>query len=63
MRIETQSINSQTDEEIVSNKFITSETASIVVRSDFHSGGTMIYKFHQFSLRVPSYLCQMCRKY
>ena len=44
MRIETQSINSQTDEEIVNNKFITSETASIVVRSDFHSGDTMIYK-------------------
>ena len=43
MRIESQSINSQTDKEIVSNKCITSEIAS-VVRSDFHSGGTMVYK-------------------
>lgn len=41
---ESQSINSRKNEEIVSNKCITSETSSVVIRSDLHSGGTMVYK-------------------
>lgn len=44
IKIESQSLNSRKSEEIVSNKCITSETSSIVVRSDLHLGGTMVYK-------------------
>ncbi|KAG7196427.1 hypothetical protein KM043_018533 [Ampulex compressa] len=44
MRIEPRQTNSPTSEHIVSSKCVTSETASIVVRSGLHSGGTMVHK-------------------
>ncbi|XP_043262762.1 uncharacterized protein LOC122403346 isoform X1 [Colletes gigas] len=45
MRIEPRQTNSPTSEQhIVSSKCVTSETASIVVRSGLHSGGTMVHK-------------------
>ncbi|CAK9813000.1 Transcription factor HIVEP2 [Anthophora plagiata] len=44
MRIEPRQTNSPTSEHIVSSKCVTSETASIVVRSSLHSGGTMVHK-------------------
>lgn len=44
MRIEPRQTNSPTNENIVSSKCVTSETASIVVRSGLHSGGTMVHK-------------------
>ncbi|XP_012232683.1 transcription factor HIVEP3 isoform X2 [Linepithema humile] len=44
MRIEPRQTNSPTNENIVNSKCVTSETASIVVRSGLHSGGTMVHK-------------------
>ncbi|XP_076678830.1 uncharacterized protein LOC143374535 isoform X2 [Andrena cerasifolii] len=44
MRIEPRQTNSPTSEHIVGSKCVTSETASIVVRSGLHSGGTMVHK-------------------
>ncbi|KZC05416.1 Zinc finger protein 40 [Dufourea novaeangliae] len=44
MRIEPRQTNSPTSEHIVNSKCVTSETASIVVRSGLHSGGTMVHK-------------------
>lgn len=44
MRIEPRQTNSPTSEHMVSSKCVTSETASIVVRSGLHSGGTMVHK-------------------
>lgn len=58
MKIKSQSINSQTNEEIVSNKCITSETASVIVRSDFHLSA-IISKFYStnfYSISIP-YSC------
>jgi len=44
MRIEPRQTNSPTSEHVVNSKCVTSETASIVVRSSLHSGGTMVHK-------------------
>lgn len=44
MRIEPRQTKSPTSEHIVNSKCVTSETASIVVRSGLHSGGTMVHK-------------------
>ncbi|EZA57450.1 transcription factor HIVEP3 isoform X2 [Ooceraea biroi] len=44
MRIEPRQTNSPTSEHVANSKCVTSETASIVVRSGLHSGGTMVHK-------------------
>ncbi|KYN04257.1 Zinc finger protein 40 [Cyphomyrmex costatus] len=44
MRIEPRQTNSPTNEHVVNNKCMNSETASIVVKSGLHSGGTMMHK-------------------
>jgi len=44
MRIEPRQTNSPTNEHIVNSKCMNSETASIVVKSGLHSGGTMMHK-------------------
>ncbi|CAL7950233.1 unnamed protein product [Xylocopa violacea] len=54
MRIEPRQTNSPTSEQIVSSKCVTSETASIVVRSGLHSGGTMVHKPPGTPARTPS---------
>ncbi|XP_076299391.1 uncharacterized protein LOC143218212 isoform X3 [Lasioglossum baleicum] len=54
MRIEPRQTNSPTSEHIVSSKCVTSETASIVVRSGLHSGGTMVHKPPSTPTSAPS---------
>ncbi|XP_050488708.1 transcription factor HIVEP3 isoform X2 [Bombus huntii] len=54
MRIEPRQTNSPTSEQIVSSKCVTSETASIVVRSGLHSGGTMVHKPPRTAASTPS---------
>lgn len=44
MRIEPRQTNSPTNEHVVNSKCMNSETASIVVKSGLHSGGTMMHK-------------------
>ncbi|XP_011648179.1 uncharacterized protein LOC105434222 [Pogonomyrmex barbatus] len=44
MRIEPRQTNSPTSEHVVNSKCMNSETASIVVKSGLHSGGTMMHK-------------------
>ncbi|XP_076246743.1 zinc finger protein schnurri [Calliopsis andreniformis] len=54
MRIEPRQTNSPTSEHIVSTNCATSETASIVVRSGLHSGGTMLHKPPSTPTSTPS---------
>lgn len=54
MRIEPRQTNSPTNEHVVNSKCVTSETASIVVRSGLHSGGTMVHKPPSVSASTPS---------
>lgn len=54
MRIEPRQTNSPTNEQAVNSKCVTSETASIVVRSGLHSGGTMVYKPPGTPVSIPS---------
>lgn len=54
MRIEPRQTNSPTTEHNVSTNCVTSETASIVVRSGLHSGGTMVHKPPSTSANTPS---------
>lgn len=44
MRIEPRQTNSPTNEHVVNSKCMNSETASVVVKSGLHSGGTMTHK-------------------
>lgn len=54
MRIEPRQTNSPTSEHIISNNCVTPETASIVVRSGLHSGGTMVHKPPSTPASTPS---------
>lgn len=54
MRIEPRQTNSPTSEHVVNSKCVTPETASIVVRSGLHSGGTMVHKPPGVPVSAPS---------
>lgn len=54
MRIEPRQTKSPTSEHIVNAKCVTSETASIVVRSGLHSGGTMLHKSSSIPASTPN---------
>lgn len=55
MRIEPRQTNSPSSEHVINNsKCVTPETASIVVRSGLHSGGTIVHKPPGTSASTPS---------
>lgn len=54
MRIEPRQTNSPTNDHIINANCVTSETASIVVRSGLHSGGTMLHKSSSIPVSTPN---------
>ncbi|EFN74645.1 Human immunodeficiency virus type I enhancer-binding protein 2-like protein, partial [Camponotus floridanus] len=54
MRIEPRQTNSPANDHIINANCVTSETASVVVRSGLHSGGTMLHKSSSIPVSTPN---------